>query len=68
MQIIKRLLLLYIGPFPAVLLGCIVATLFFAAERNLLSNDVIGGLAALMTTGYILTSFGNHLPIRDRLG
>ena len=68
MQIIKRLLLLYIGPFPAVLLGCIVATLFFAAERNLLSNDVIGGLAALMATGYILTSFGNHLPILNRLG
>lgn len=68
MQLIKRLLSLNIGPFPAVLLGCIVATLFFAAERNLLSNDVIGGLAALMATGYILTSIGNHVPILNRLG
>lgn len=68
MRLIQRLLSLHIGPFPAALLCSIVAILFFAAEQNLLSNDVIGGLAALMATGYILTSIGGHIPILNRVG
>jgi malate:Na+ symporter len=68
MRLIKRLLSLHIGPFPAALLCSIVVVLFFAAEHNLLSNDLIGGLSALMATGYILTCIGNHIPVLNRLG
>ncbi len=56
MNLIQRILHAHIGPFPVVLLGVIVLVLWLASEQNLLSNDVIGGLAALMTTGYILVA------------
>ncbi len=68
MNLIQRILHAHIGPFPVVLLGVIVLVLWLASEQNLLSNDVIGGLAALMTTGYILSNIGGRIPGLRLLG
>lgn len=68
MNLTEKLLSLRIGPFPILLLGSIVGILFLAAQNNLLSNDVIGGLASLMATGYILTTIGAHTPVLNRFG
>ena len=57
-----------VGTFPLWLMGVVVVVLFLAAEQDLLSKDVIGGLAALMTTGYILSTLGAHVPVISRLG
>lgn len=65
---LKRLATLKIGPFPWVLMAVIVVVLLIASQNNLLSNDVIGGLAALMATGYILTNVGARLPLLNQLG
>lgn len=68
MNLFKRIAHAHIGPFPVYLLGIIVLVLWLASEQNLLSNDVIGGLAALMTTGYILSNIGTRIPGLRLLG
>ncbi|MFM7122209.1 MAG: 2-hydroxycarboxylate transporter family protein [Fluviibacter sp.] len=68
MNLLKRILSARIGPFPLALLAIIVFILLVASEQNLLSNDVIGGLAALMATGYILSNLGARIPGLNRLG
>ncbi|MGI9142637.1 MAG: 2-hydroxycarboxylate transporter family protein [Fluviibacter sp.] len=68
MNLLKKILTARIGPFPLTLLAIIVLILLIASEQNLLSDDVIGGLAALMTTGYILSNLGARIPGLNRLG
>jgi malate:Na+ symporter len=68
MNLLKKILTARIGPFPLTLLAIIVLILLIASEQNLLSDDVIGGLAALMTTGYILSNLGARIPGLNQLG
>lgn len=68
MKLTEKLRTLRIGPFPIGILGVVIVILFLAAQNDLLSNDVIGGLASLMATGYVLTTFGAHAPVVKRFG
>lgn len=68
MRLAHRLASLKIGPFPLAVILAIVLILLLASRHNLLSDDVIGGVAALMTTGYILRTIGAHVPILNKLG
>lgn len=68
MYSLKKLVALKIGPFPLPLIGAIVVILLMASRHDQLSDDVIGGLAALMATGYILTATGSRIPVLNQLG
>jgi malate:Na+ symporter len=63
-----NILKLTLGKVPLYLIIPIALIVFFAAKHHDLSNDMIGGLAAMMVSGYMLREIGERTPILNRIG
>lgn len=63
-----NLLKIPLGKVPLYIIVPIALIVFYAARHNDLSNDVIGGLAAMMVAGFMLRAIGERLPILNRIG
>lgn len=57
-----------LGKVPLYVIIPIALIVFFAAKHHDLSNDMIGGLAAMMVAGYMLREIGERTPILNRIG
>lgn len=68
MSHLRELLKIKIGPIPLYLAILIAGVVFFAAKEQDLSNDMIGGLAAMMVAGYLLRELGARLPGLNLIG
>lgn len=64
----KNILKINLGKVPLYIILPIAAVVFFAAKHNDLSNDMIGGLAAMMVAGFMLRAIGEQVPILNRIG
>ena len=49
-----------LGKVPLYVIVPLALIVFFAAKHKDLSNDMIGGLAAMMVSGYMLREIGNE--------
>lgn len=56
------------GRVPLYVIVPLALIVFFAAKHQDLSNDMIGGLAAMMVAGYMLREIGDRTPILNRIG
>lgn len=57
-----------LGKVPLYVIVPLALIVFFAAKHKDLSNDMIGGLAAMMVSGYMLREIGERTPILNRIG
>mgnify|MGYP006285738103 CR=1 FL=1 len=64
----KNILRFSLGKVPLYVIVPIALIVFFAAKHRDLSNDMIGGLAAMMVAGYMLREIGDRTPILNRIG
>lgn len=64
----KKILKFTLGKVPLYVIVPIALIVFFAAKHRDLSNDMIGGLAAMMVAGYMLREIGDRTPILNRIG
>ena len=64
----RHLLQITLGKVPIYIILPIAAVVFFAAKHHDLSNDMIGGLAAMMVAGFMLRAIGEYVPILNRIG
>jgi malate:Na+ symporter len=57
-----------IGPLPLPVYVAIAGITILAAANGKLPNDIIGGLAVLMLTGFLLGEIGNRIPVLRQIG
>jgi len=63
-----KLMAIRIGPLPLPVYIVLAAITIAAAINHRLPNDLIGGLAVMMLSGFLLGDLGNRIPILKHIG
>ncbi len=64
----NKLMAMRIGPLPLPLYLSLAAIVVAAAIAHRLPNDLIGGLAVMMLSGFLLGELGKRLPVLKHIG
>ncbi len=63
-----KLMAIRIGPLPLPVYVVLAAITIAAAINHRLPNDLIGGLAVMMLSGFLLGDLGNRIPVLKHIG
>ncbi|MFZ6658785.1 2-hydroxycarboxylate transporter family protein [Undibacterium sp. TJN19] len=63
-----KLMAIRIGPLPLPVYVVLAAITIAAAINHRLPNDLIGGLAVMMLSGFLLGDLGNRIPLLKHIG
>ena len=64
----NKLMAIRIGPLPLPVYVVLAAITIAAAINHRLPNDLIGGLAVMMLSGFLLGDLGNKIPLLKNIG